>query len=149
MLSKITFVAFFLVISNAFAEEHGGEHTAGSAPEPKILELEIHPEPKKELVTRAEPPSLQAPQFFTEISGKAVTLSWVAVEGADFYHVQLATDPNFKWLVLNEPMFNKTEIIFNDLEPAKHYYWRVASLKSQNDPGYVKGNFHASMFRTK
>lgn len=107
--------------------------------------------PKKADKTKATQPgkvSLSEPAFMAKIKASNVTLKWAAVESADAYHVQVATDPNFKWLVANENMHKNTSFDVTGLEKGKHYYWRVAAEKSDNDPSYFKGWFSTSMFET-
>ena len=52
--------------------------------------------------TRPTVVKLTSPKFLAKIAGNSTKLEWTAAEGATAYHVQVATDPNFKWLVANE-----------------------------------------------
>ena len=102
----------------------------------------------KQLTTRPSHPNLVSPAAMTEIKAESVTLNWSTVEGADAYHLQVATDPNFKWLTADENLFKGTAYELKALEPQKHYYWRVAAIQTANDAGYIKGDFSKSMFAT-
>lgn len=76
-----------------------------------------------------------------------VTLRWQAAENADVYHVQVAKDPAFKWLVKNEQNVQGTSLEVSELEQGNNYWWRVAARKPANDPKYTKGFFSRSSFR--
>lgn len=92
---------------------------------------------------------LTSPKFMTKIAGNSAKLEWTAVEGATNYHVQVATDPNFKWLVTNDQWVKSNSFDATSLEENKKYYWRVASVKSQNDSMFTKSVFVSSAFSTK
>ncbi len=111
----------------------------------------LYPEKQKipELVTRPAPVKLVSPKFMTAINGNSATLEWTAGNGANSYHVQVATDPNFKWLVTNQHLVQGNSFEVKDLQPATTYYWRVASTKSDNDSMYTKSLFESSMFSTQ
>lgn len=106
-------------------------------------------EANKALVNPPGAVTLVEPKFFSAITGGAVTLKWNGAESATHYHVQVATDANFKWLVKNEYSVSSTEFQLSGLEPATHYFWRVAAVNSANDPSYNKGPFAKGMFETK
>lgn len=91
---------------------------------------------------------LTEPAYFAKISGDKATLKWKAVEGADQYHLQVATDPNFKWLKVNEEMMTGTSYDVAQLEPGIHYFWRVQAIKSENEQTFRKSQFATSMFET-
>jgi hypothetical protein len=92
--------------------------------------------------------TLEAPTYFAKVNGSEVTLKWSAAEGADFYHLQLATDPNFKWLVTNEFAVKGTSFQAINLEAGKQYFWRVLSVKNNNAQTHRKSVFATSMFAT-
>lgn len=121
------------------SKEHKAEHGTDFFP-PKPVDATIATTPAK-----AE---LKSPEFFSNIKGNEVELNWSTATGADSYHVQVATDANFKWLVTNEFFVKATTFRVKSLEAGKHYFWRVAGMKSDNDAGYVNGPFAASMFTT-
>ncbi|MFN7905693.1 MAG: fibronectin type III domain-containing protein [Pseudobdellovibrionaceae bacterium] len=105
--------------------------------------------PDKSFATPPPRTKLIAPAFMAKITSDKQKLEWSAATGADAYHVQVATDPNFKWLVVNEHWVKDTSFEVRDLEKEKHYYWRVAGVKSDNDAMYIKNNFVSSMFSTE
>ncbi len=105
-------------------------------------------QPNRLLATAPEKAELVAPEAFAKISGAQVTLKWKAAFAAEFYHLQVATDPNFKWLKVDEPFLSTTSFDLKGLEAGKHYYWRVASVLTSNIPGSTKSAFARSMFAT-
>ena len=153
-------IAVVLVGFRGFAaeEDHatqaGGEagHHASSG---KTLEsgadLNLLPPsvPNRAVSTWPSKVTLQEPAALAKVSGTSVTLKWDAGQGADSYHVQVATDPNFKWLVANEPFHKGTTFDVSGLEAGKQYFWRVAGMKSDNSPEYQKGPFVFSSFEAK
>lgn len=104
--------------------------------------------PNKSLSTQPARAELLEPATLSKVSGSTVTLKWQAVAGAESYHLQVATDPNFKWLKAEENLYKNTSYQLKNLEPGKHYYWRVASVNSGNNPSAIKSDFVKSMFET-
>lgn len=105
------------------------------------------PDPSKRV-----PPStteLLEPAYFAKISGDAVTLKWKAVEGADRYHVQVASDAQFKWIITQDYAVKGTEFSLTGLEKGKQYFWRVLSENSTNEQLFTKSPFKTSMFATQ
>lgn len=105
-------------------------------------------QPNKALSTTPADPQLVSPEFMKTVREPSVTLTWKEVEGAQKYHVQVATDPNFKWLKADENLYQGTSLEVKNLEAGKHYYWRVAAVKPDNMSTYMTGNFSKSMFQT-
>lgn len=91
---------------------------------------------------------LTSPKFLSKVSG-TIKLEWKPATGANAYHVQVATDPNFKWLVAEEHFDKTNSFSFTKGEPGKKYYWRVAAFNTNNDSMYTKSNFSGSVFETK
>lgn len=92
---------------------------------------------------------LTSPKFLAKVSGTSTKLEWSAAEGATSYHVQVATDPDFKWLVANELSVKGTSFEATQLEADKNYYWRVAAVKGENDSMFTKSLFVNSAFKTQ
>lgn len=92
---------------------------------------------------------LLTPAFASAISGASTELKWNATSGQNSYHVQVAKDPNFKWLLVDTPLYKSTSLAVSGLEPGMHYYWRVAATAEGNWPSTLKGPFSVSMFQTK
>jgi hypothetical protein len=74
-----------------------------------------------------------------------VTLKWKA-EGADTFHVQVATDPRFKWLVIDDHYVKANSFDLKALSKGQQYFWRIAARKPDNDAGNTKGFFKTSSF---
>lgn len=89
---------------------------------------------------------LLAPKFLAELKSAPVKLEWASAENATAYHLQVATDPNFKWLVINEYWVRGTSYDASTLTPGQRYYWRVASVKGENDSMFTKSLFVNSAF---
>lgn len=148
----VSFLAFAAVLTLSFqslANEAAGhaapaEHGEGAHKAP------LFPQPvaDKSKVTRPGTPELAEPAFMAKVTGATVTLKWASVPTADFYTVQVATDPNFKWLVTADPLHKTTSLEVKGLEAGKHYYWRVFAGKSDNDAAYTKSLAAKSMFET-
>lgn len=110
----------------------------------------LFPEKQKNSKMSARPPSVEltGPKFLAKVSGE-IKLEWKPTAGADIYHVQVATDPNFKWVVVQDQFVKDTSFNFSKGEPGKKYYWRVAAFNSKNDSMYTKSNFSGSVFVAK
>ena len=98
---------------------------------------------------RLEKPVLTEPKALATVSGTATKLAWTEVTGADTYHVQVATDANFKWLVANEYKVNATSFEVNGLTAGQNYFWRVYGVKSDNDSGWTNSFPAVSSFSVK
>ncbi len=129
-----------------------GHHTEADSKEEKVFEKmnSLFPERQKNAIQSERPlvVKLTAPQFLAKISGTAAKLEWSVVQGATHYHVQVATDPNFKWLVANDYWVKTNSFNATSLEPDRKYYWRVASIKDTNDAMFTKSVFVSSLFST-
>lgn len=92
---------------------------------------------------------LESPKFLAVVPAGTVKLQWAAAQNATTYQVQIATDSNFKWLVTNELNVAGTTFDAANLESGKRYYWRVASIKADNESMYTKSIFVGSAFDVK
>lgn len=134
-----------MVISlNSMAWASGGESHEGGP-----RNLFPKPQPTKSKATRPAKVTLLEPKALSVVQGTQVTLKWSESEGADSYRIQVATDPNFKWLIASEDFFKGTSYEVKGLEAGKHYFWRVYGVKSDNDPSYTAGFADFSSFETK
>ena len=72
-------------------------------------------------------PSQNSTQFSTRTG-----LSWLQPKNVDSYQLQIATDPDFENLVIDEPLDGATyQYVAPDSEPApRKRWWRVASIDS-------------------
>lgn len=149
-LSLLAFTMTLALTSKSLAEE--AAHGEGGGHHGKLSETmnALFPQPQSDAAKREVPekPELAGPSYFSQVKGDKVTLQWKAVQGADEYHVQVATDPNFKWLVSNEYHVKATSFDAAGLEAGKHYYWRVAAVKSTNWSTFRRSFFATSMFET-
>ncbi len=111
----------------------------------------LYPPPKPNLENGKLPEKVElaSPKFMATITSPNVILKWKANKEAKNYHLQVATDPNFKWLKVDEHMYQGTEYEVKQLEEDKHYYWRVAPTNNEKWAGQTKGYFATSMFQTK
>lgn len=89
------------------------------------------------------------PKAFSQVIGPKVELQWKASEGATSYRVQVATDPNFKWLVTEKDFITETKFTVDGLEAGKEYHWRVFPWKKDNDPTWTSGFATRSTFTVK
>jgi hypothetical protein len=149
----VSVFAFVLTLTLAFntlasEESHGGH---GGHEELSKKMNSLFPEKEANLAARKAPekPALTSPAYFAAIKGNAVKLEWKASEGAEEYHVQVATDPNFKWLVTENFAVKGTSFDLSTLEAGKQYYWRVAAVKPNNWSTFRKSFFATSMFETQ
>jgi hypothetical protein len=169
-LLGLAFVLLFLVISNVFAAGASpGDQQCSEAKDsasncekngkPTYEEKKAHhaevlnslfptKTPDKSLSQVPVTPDLVEPGFLASVN-KTVSLRWTAAYGADNFHLQIATDPNFKWLVLNEKFVQTNTFEFTAPETGKKYYWRVAGHSNGNKAGYTKSNFASSVFEVK
>lgn len=148
LVSLFAFALTLALTSPSLAADGGGHGGGHGGLTEKMNALFPQPEPKTEKREVPAKPELVAPTYFSSVNGDKVTLQWKAVEGADEYHVQVATDPNFKWLVSNENFAKGTSFEVTGLEAGKHYFWRVAAVKSHNWSTFRKSFFAMSMFET-
>lgn len=137
--------------SGALAESGGHAETGHkeNTKESKSRNLFPKPEADKSKTARMPKVTLLEPKALSTVQGAQVTLKWQEAAGADSYRVQVATDPNFKWLVANEDFYQGTSYEVKGLEAGKHYFWRVYAWKSDNDPSYMSGFADFSSFETK
>lgn len=147
LASVLVFALTLALTSASLASEegHGGGHEElskkmNSLFPPKEANLEDRKVPAK--------PELSSPAYFSAVTGDSVKLEWKAAEGAQEYHVQVATDPNFKWLVAEDFAHKETSFEVTKLEAGKHYFWRVASVRPNNWKTFRKSYFATSMFET-
>jgi hypothetical protein len=61
-----------------------------------------------------------------------VALDWTPRGFVNTYHLQVATDPNFNELLVDDPNITDTPYVMETVEAGKAYYWRVRTI---NDAG--------------
>ena len=126
---------------------HGKSHEDGIPAKMNSL----YPEKKPDVTQTVgiDKTATVAPAFLATVPAGSVQLSWKPAQGATTYHVQIATDPHFKWLVVNEKFVAETQFNFAQAQTGQRYFWRVAGRKADNNAGYTKGNFTDSAFNVK
>jgi len=135
--------------STAVSTEKKEEHNqTGHHDEKSSTMNSLFPQKTKNAVQSERPSTVKllAPKFLAELKSAPVKLEWTSAENATAYHIQVATDPNFKWLVINEYWVRGTSYDVSSLTPGQRYYWRVASVKGENDSMFTKSLFVNSAF---
>lgn len=131
----------------ACADAHGGHGGHGDLSERMNS---LFPEKQKDPEMSKVPAvvELTAPKFLSRVEGPTV-LEWKEAVGANAYHLQVATDPNFKWLVINDHFVKATSFEFTQAEAGKKYFWRVAAYNTNNESTFTKSLFSSSAFLAK
>lgn len=149
----VSLLAFAMTLTSAApslaaggGDDHGGGH---HALEERMNALFPQPQPQFERRDVPVGPVLTAPAFYASVAGDKALLQWKPVEGADTYHVQVATDAEFKWLVFNNANLKETSFEVTGLEAGKNYFWRVAAVRNNNWSTFRKSAFARSMFTTR
>lgn len=148
LLVLISLFAFNFAQANTEAASHEAAAPAHGEGKAKHDPGSLFPQPKQNK-DKSTPPavtSLVEPAFMAKVTGTTVTLKWNTVAGAENYHLQVATDPNFKWLKVDNQFQKTASFEVTGLEAGKSYYWRVAAVKNSNDAMYIKGDYEKSMF---
>lgn len=125
---------------------HNEEHEGTSA---RMNSLFPQPVQNPSVTVRPLTVKLNAPAFLGHVSAGSVKLEWAASTGATGYHLQIATDSNFKWLVVNDAHVTGTSYDFGQAETGKTYFWRVAATNYANNSMYTKSLFVSSVFDVK
>jgi hypothetical protein len=86
------------------------------------------------LKARPEPPLPSAPAPRGVTRGTRVELSWTSNPEAGTYRLQVATDDRFSAKLHDLPGLTSTTYTVDDLAPGD-YYWRLASVRADNDQG--------------
>ena len=112
---------------------------------------QVMPQPVKDSSKSTLPGKVELvePKAFATVSGTTVELQWKAAEGATSYRVQVAKDPNFKWLVNQQDFVKDTKLSVSGLEAGTEYHWRVFPWAKDNDPNWTSGFATRSTFTVK
>ncbi len=78
-------------------------------------------------------PTLVAPLNGSANEPDALELQWNTASDAEFYHLQVASDPSFAALVVDDEGVHTIQYVLRDLEVGSMYYWRI---RSSNGSGY-------------
>lgn len=144
----ISLLALVLTLTLSFETLASGENHKAATEEGHRNNSALFPQPQPNLALSKAPaaPELLEPAFHAKFKATSTLLKWKEVEGANAYHFQVATDPNFKWLVAEQNLYTKTTYDLTGIEPGKHYFWRVAALKTGNKATHMKSPFKMSAF---
>lgn len=149
-LLVLSFVIPFALKAETPHEDAAAEHTEHEETHNGAnLHLLTPPMVNRAKATRPGKVALESPAAFAKVQGGTATLKWTESKGADSYQIQVATDPNFKWLLKNENFYKGNSMELGGLEAGKQYFWRVAGMKGDNDPEYIKGFFTMSSFEAR
>lgn len=150
LVSLLALAMTMTLAAPALAAEGGDEHGGGHhGLEERMNALFPQPQPKFERRELPVVPELTSPAFHASVSGDKAVLQWKAVEGADEYHVQVATDAEFKWLILDNANVKENSLEVAGLEAGKSYFWRVSAVRKNNWSTFRKSTFTSSMFTAK
>ncbi|MGZ3772511.1 MAG: fibronectin type III domain-containing protein [Pseudobdellovibrionaceae bacterium] len=146
LVSVLTFAFTLALTSISVAEE---AHVGGHENLPEKMNS-LFPQPQPQLTKRQVPakPELANPAFNSQVNGNKISLQWKQVSGADEYHVQVATDSTFKWLVAEDFHVKATSYEVVGLTAGTKYYWRVAAVNTQNWNTFRKSFFAMNSFYT-
>lgn len=142
ILTTISFSVFASEASHEGAHEIRGKSGAN---------LTLFPTKQQDVAKKERPakPKLSEPGYKTVVKSDSVVLKWENVETANAYHVQVATDPAFKWLVSDNWNVTGNSFEQKELKPGTSYFWRVAAIRSANEATFMKGWFSVNTFVTK
>lgn len=126
---------------------HTSEHKEGEHAEKDWNEVFKQPVMNNTLTQMPAQSQLLEPAFMAQVKAPEVVLKWKPVEGVK-YHLQVATDPNYKWLIANEQLVSFNEFALKNLKPNQQYFWRVFTQKPDNQRGYTKSLAVGSEFET-
>ncbi|MCX7674458.1 MAG: fibronectin type III domain-containing protein [Bdellovibrionaceae bacterium] len=93
-------------------------------------------------------PTLVSPAPLSIVASKNVELQWTPEPEAFTYHVQVAKDPMFKWLIHENHEVKENRYSVTDL-PRGTIFWRVFSQKPQNQAGLWKSSAAWSSFEVR
>jgi len=100
------------------------------------LGIEGFPSPPVELRIRLNPlpPYIESPTRDAELKKKSVTFKWLKVADAVKYHLQIATESEFKTLIIDKKDIKDTEFIAENLE-FRRYWFRLRSIAADGYAG--------------
>ncbi len=138
----------FVLLNSVLAPASSGSGHDSHKSSKKGANMDLFAPPKPDLSKSARPgrPDLLEPSYRAQIQEDSTLLKWSDVPTADAYHLQVATDPNFKWLIVNEQSLKATSYEVKGLMKSNHYFWRVAAIKLDNVSNFMKGWFSLSLF---
>lgn len=110
----------------------------------------LYPQPRRNraLATAPVQAKIVSPAFLSKIKEANVKLEWSEVPHATSYFLQVATDPNYKWAIVNKHWIKENSYTVTGLEPGKKYFWRVSAVNESLNSTYTKSPFASSIFET-
>jgi len=103
------------------------------------------PKANRALSTLPSKVELKSPEALSKVAGNTVQLEWAPSESAEAYHLQIAKDPEFKWIIQEEHFIKATRFEVANL-PKGQVFWRVAASRPQNMEAHWKTVFTSSSF---
>lgn len=151
MLMKLFISILSLITLISYPVSFAADHESGHKEEKSHKDWnEVFKQPvgNEALAQAPEKTQIIEPTFLAPITGSEVTLKWTPVVGVK-YHLQVATDPNFKWLVMDEALVTYTEYNLKNITAGQQYFWRVYTQKPENNNSYTKGPAVSSSFEVQ
>ena len=104
----------------------------GSSSEPVQVRVRVNP----------LPPFIKAPVNGAKLKKRECKLAWLQVSDAVKYHIQIAEDPDFSRIIIDNSEIGKTDLQTASLE-YKTYYFRLRSIAADDYEGIWSdvGNF--------
>jgi hypothetical protein len=96
-------------------------------------------------VTTIAAPALKSPEYGSETVGMRPTFSWLAVQGAETYELEMSTNPFFAMPEAIGPLSHTTWTWEDDLDYGTTYYWRVRGVTADGN----KSKWTDSVFTVK
>ncbi len=87
--------------------------------------------------TRPQPPVQLKPTPAQVFRATAPQLQWSDSAEADRYHLQIATDENFKQIIVDQKDLKSTKFDTSEWPDIQGYYWRLTSITSDGEFGPV------------
>lgn len=146
----LVFLFVFSLVLTGFLAPTLAASEAGHDHAPTKLHVGVkQPDVIKEKATLPGKVEIVEPQPLSKVTGATVTLKWKPSQGATVYHIQVATDPRFKWLVSENHNVAGESYEVSNLQQGQQYFWRVAGRAPENDASWTKGFFATSSFEVK
>jgi hypothetical protein len=86
------------------------------------------------VVVQVIPPPRIVPQPTTPTNGtinlppEGIDFTWLPVDGARYYHLQVTPDPSFDWIQFEQPFIIGTRATLTGFDIERTYYWRVRAV---------------------
>lgn len=94
-----------------------------------------------------EPVATIHPAEGTSDLATSLALNWGEAIGAEHYQLQIATDPGFESVVIEEDQLVDTDYELADLDYDTEYHWRVRSVSDAGVMDWTKGSFTTMEFQ--